>query len=114
MRFLVVSVRFRGKQIANYGRCSCIYTVDSKIKGDRGKMLGKTIEVGMYLEIMYWVHCTCLHSSQNSNSLDIEQAGNMLEIAEMMRLTMRESYINSQLASTSGLQQLVLGESSMV
>ena len=39
----VVSVRSRGKRIANYGTCSRIYTVDYEIKGDRGKMLGKTI-----------------------------------------------------------------------
>ena len=64
----VVSVSDRGKQIANsppetrqatvkrvyignqanspYGTCSRICTVDYKIKGDRGKILGKTIEVG--------------------------------------------------------------------
>ena len=36
----------RSKQIANYSTCSRIYTVDYEIKGDRGKMLGKTIEVG--------------------------------------------------------------------
>ena len=42
----VVSVSDRGKRIANYSTCSCIYTVDYEIKGDRGKMLGKTIEVG--------------------------------------------------------------------
>ena len=43
---LVVSVSDRGKQIANYNTCSCIYTVDYEIKGDRGKMLRKTVEVG--------------------------------------------------------------------
>ena len=42
----VVSVSDRGKRIANYSTCSHIYTVDYEIKGDRGKMLGKTIEVG--------------------------------------------------------------------
>ena len=42
----VVSVSDRGKQIVNYSTCSRIYTVDYEIKGDRGKMLGKTIEVG--------------------------------------------------------------------
>ena len=41
----VVSVSDRGKRIANYGTCSRIYTVDYEIKGDKGKMLGKTIEV---------------------------------------------------------------------
>ena len=42
----VVSVSDRGKQMGNYGTSSHIYTADYKIKGDRGKMLGKTIEVG--------------------------------------------------------------------
>ena len=42
----VVSVSDRGKQIANYGTYSRIYTVHYEIKGDRGKILGKTIEVG--------------------------------------------------------------------
>ena len=42
----VVSVSDRGKQIANYGTCFRIYTVDYEIRGDRGKILGKTIEVG--------------------------------------------------------------------
>ena len=42
----VVSVSDRGKWIANYGTCSRIYTVDYEIKGDRGKMLRKTIQVG--------------------------------------------------------------------
>ena len=42
----VVSVSDRGKRIANYSTCSCIYTVDYKIKVDRGKMLRKTIEIG--------------------------------------------------------------------
>ena len=41
----VVSVSDRGKRIANYGTCSCIYTVDYEIKGDRHKMLRKTIKV---------------------------------------------------------------------
>ena len=45
-KILVVSVSDRGKQIADYSTCSCIYTVEYEIKGDRGKMLRKTIEVG--------------------------------------------------------------------
>ena len=36
----VVSVRSRGKRVRG------IYTVDYEIKGDRGKMLGKTAKVG--------------------------------------------------------------------
>ena len=46
-KILVVSVSNRGKQMGNYGTSSHIYTADYEIKGDRGKMLGKTIEVGM-------------------------------------------------------------------
>ena len=46
MRFPVVSVRSRGKRISNYCTSSGIYTVDYEIKGDRRKMLGKTIKVG--------------------------------------------------------------------
>ena len=41
----VVSVSDRGKRIVNYGTSTRIYTVDYEIKGDRGKMFGKTIEV---------------------------------------------------------------------
>ena len=41
----VVSVSNRGKRIVNYGTSTRIYTVDYEIKGDRGKMFGKTIEV---------------------------------------------------------------------
>ena len=41
----VVSVSDRGKQIVNYSTSIRIYTVDYEIKGDGGKMLGKTIEV---------------------------------------------------------------------
>ena len=40
----VVSVRSRGKQMGNYGTSSRIYTLDYEIKGDRGKMLGKTVK----------------------------------------------------------------------
>ena len=46
MGFPVVSVRSRGKQKAHYGTSSHIYTVHYKIKGDRDKMLRKTIKVG--------------------------------------------------------------------
>ena len=42
----VVSVCDRGKRMGNYGTSSRIYTVDYEIKGDRRKMLGKTIIVG--------------------------------------------------------------------
>ena len=42
----VVSVSDRSKRMGNYGTSSHIYTVEYEIKGDRGKMLGKTIEVG--------------------------------------------------------------------
>ena len=42
----VVSVSDRGKRMGNYGTSSRIYTVDYEIKGDRRKMLGKTIIVG--------------------------------------------------------------------
>ena len=45
MGFPVVSVRSRGKRIGNYCTNSGIYTVDYEIKGDRRKMLGKTIRV---------------------------------------------------------------------
>ena len=45
MGFPVVSVSDRGKRIGNYGTNSGIYTVDYEIKGDRRKMLGKTIKV---------------------------------------------------------------------
>ena len=45
MGFPVVSVRSRGKQMGNYCTNSGIYTVDYEIKGDRRKMLGKTIRV---------------------------------------------------------------------
>ena len=45
MGFPVVSVSNRGKQMGNYGTSSRIYTVDYEIKGDRRKMLGKTIIV---------------------------------------------------------------------
>ena len=47
MGFPVVSVRSRGKQMANYSTTSHIYTytVDYKIKGEKGKMLSKTIKV---------------------------------------------------------------------
>ena len=41
----VVSVSNRGKRIVNYSTSTRIYTVDYEIKGDRGKMFGKTIEV---------------------------------------------------------------------
>ena len=41
----VVSVSNRGKRICNYYTSSGIYTVDYEIKGDRRKMLGKTIKV---------------------------------------------------------------------
>ena len=68
-KILVVAVSNRGKWIANFSTCSHIYTVDYKIKGDRSKMLRKTIEVGLFLKIMYQVHWACMHSSQNSNSL---------------------------------------------
>ena len=40
-----VSVCDRGKQMGNYCTNSGIYTVDYEIKGDRRKMLGKTIKV---------------------------------------------------------------------
>ena len=40
----VVSVRSRGKQMGKYGTSSRIYTVDYEIKGDRDKMLGKTVK----------------------------------------------------------------------
>ena len=46
MGFPVVSVRYRDKRMGNYGTSSRIYTVDYEIKGDRRKMLGKTILVG--------------------------------------------------------------------
>ena len=39
----VVSVCDRGKRMGNYSTSSRIYTVDYEIKGDRRKMLGKTI-----------------------------------------------------------------------
>ena len=42
----VVSVSDRGKRMGNYSTSSRIYTVDYEIKGDRRKMLGKTIIVG--------------------------------------------------------------------
>ena len=42
----VVSVCDRGKQMGNYSTSSHIYTVDYEIKGDRHKMLRKTITVG--------------------------------------------------------------------
>ena len=45
MGFPIVSVRSRGKRIGNYCTNSGIYTVDYEIKGDRRKMLGKTIRV---------------------------------------------------------------------
>ena len=45
MGFPVVSVRSRGKRMGNYCTNSGIYTVDYEIKGDRRKMLGKTIKV---------------------------------------------------------------------
>ena len=45
MGFPVVSVRYGDKRIVNYGTSTRIYTVDYEIKGDRGKMFGKTIEV---------------------------------------------------------------------
>ena len=45
MGFPVVSVRFRDKRMGNYCTNSDIYTVDYEIKGDRRKMLGKTIRV---------------------------------------------------------------------
>ena len=41
----VVSVCDRGKRMGNYCTNSGIYTVDYKIKGDRRKMLRKTIKV---------------------------------------------------------------------
>ena len=41
----VVSVSDRGKRMGNYCTDSGIYTVDYEIKGDRRKMLGKTIKV---------------------------------------------------------------------
>ena len=41
----VVSVCDRGKRMGKYGTSSRIYTVDYEIKGDRRKMLGKTIKV---------------------------------------------------------------------
>ena len=45
MGFPVVSVRYRDKGMGNYCTNSGIYTVDYEIKGDRHKMLGKTIKV---------------------------------------------------------------------
>ena len=42
----VVSVCDRGKRMGNYSTSSRIYTVDYEIKGDRRKMLRKTITVG--------------------------------------------------------------------
>ena len=42
----VVSVSDRGKRMGNYCTSSGIYTVDYEIKGDRRKMLRKTIKVG--------------------------------------------------------------------
>ena len=45
MGFPVVSVRYRDKRMGNYCTNSGIYTVDYEIKGDRRKMLGKTIKV---------------------------------------------------------------------
>ena len=45
MEFHVVSVRSRGKQMANYGTSTHMYTVEYEIKGDRDKMLRKTIKV---------------------------------------------------------------------
>ena len=41
----VVSVSSRGKRMGNYCTNSGIYTVDYEIKGNRRKMLGKTIKV---------------------------------------------------------------------
>ena len=41
----VVSVSNRGKRMGNYCTKPGIYTVDYEIKGDRRKMLGKTIKV---------------------------------------------------------------------
>ena len=41
----VVSVSDRGKRIVNYSTSTRICTVDYEIKGDRGKMFGKTMEV---------------------------------------------------------------------